>query len=138
MLAMVRMRYPDVLTRQFDLFHDEFGTTYDVVTVFRLLRHYEYGDRRKLWAKLRSALTPDGVLLFDAPNMHFELPNRQKNGWGKFPLYDTFWTRRSIEKELRDNGLQLAAVIPVGAGLYPVSPELIAEPMTFTVMARKL
>lgn len=137
-LSLVQARYPDVQAECIDLFTNEPGGIYDAVTVFRLLRHYEYGDRRKLWARLRAELSSDGVLLFDAPNMNFELPNRQKNGWGKFPLYDTFWTRRSIEKELRDNGLQLAAIIPVGAGLYPVSSELIAEPMTFTVMARRI
>ncbi|MBR4200580.1 MAG: methyltransferase domain-containing protein [Oscillospiraceae bacterium] len=121
-----------------DLLSDDIPEQYDAVTIFRFLRHYEYSIRKKLWAKLRGALKENSVLLFDVPNVCFEIPHRQKNGWGKYPIYDVFWTRRSIEKELADNGLRLTALVPVGQGLYPMAAEYRDEPMTWTAAAVRI
>ncbi|MBP0967435.1 MAG: hypothetical protein J5722_07365, partial [Oscillospiraceae bacterium] len=94
-----------------------------------------YSIRKKLWARLRAALKQGGILLFDVPNVRFEVPHRKKNGWGNYHIYDIFWTRDAIERELRDNGFRLAALIPVGQGLYPMPAEYRAEPMTWTAAA---
>ncbi|HAG13885.1 MAG TPA: hypothetical protein DCG49_08500 [Ruminococcus sp.] len=134
MLNVIRERFaddpPDV--READLLSFEPDQQYDAVTIFRFIRHYEYGTRRQLWAKLHRALKENGVLLFDVPNVRFEIPHRQKNGWGKYHIYDVFWTRASIEKELADNGFRLLALVPVGQGLYPMPAEYRNEPMTWT------
>lgn len=137
MLSVLRSRFPDdaVTVRELDLLSGDPGGQYDAITIFRFIRHYEYSVRRKLWARLRAALKPDGVLLFDVPNVRFEVPHRHKNGWGKYHIYDIFWTRAAIEQELRDNGFRLAALVPVGQGLYPMPAEYRAEPMTWTAAA---
>lgn len=138
MLELLRARYEDrAAVRELDLLSDDIAGQYDAVTVFRFIRHYEYGTRRKLWAKLRAALNENGVLLFDVPNVRFEIPHRQRSGWGKYPIYDVFWTRRAIEKELADHGLRLAALVPIGQGLYPMAAEFRNEPMTWTAAAVK-
>ena len=137
MQEMLREKYDADTVRvlTLDLLSDEIPEQYDAVTVFRFLRHYEYSTRKMLWGKLRNALKENGVLLFDVPNVCFEIPHRQKNGWGKYPIYDVFWTRRSIEQELADNSLRLTALVPVGQGLYPMAAEHREEPMTWTAAA---
>ena len=67
--------------------------------------------------------------------MRFEIPHRKKNGWGKYHIYDVFWTRAAIEQELKNNGFRLAALVPVGQGLYPMPSEYRTEPMTWTAAA---
>ncbi|MBR6717759.1 MAG: glycosyltransferase [Oscillospiraceae bacterium] len=137
MLAALRERFPtdDMTLKELDLLSGDLDGQYDAITIFRFIRHYEYSVRKKLWARLRAALNENGVLLFDVPNVRFEVPHRRKNGWGKYHIYDVFWTRRAIEKELADNGFRLAALVPVGQGLYPMPAEYRAEPMTWTAAA---
>ncbi len=138
MLRLLESQYSNVDIRQLDLLSDEIGGTYDAVTIFRFIRHYEYGTRKMLWTKLRNLIGENGVLLFDVPNARFEIPHRQSNGWGQYQIYDIFWTRRAIEKELADNGLRLAALVPIGQGLYPMPAEFRNEPMTWTAAAVRI
>ena len=137
MLSVLRSRFPDenVTVKELDLLSGEISGRYDAITIFRFIRHYEYSVRRMLWARLRAALKPGGILMFDVPNVRFEVPHRKKNGWGKYHIYDIFWTRSAIEQELRDNGFRLAALVPVGQGLYPMPAEYRSEPMTWTAAA---
>ena len=134
MLERVKARFPhaDLETYPIDLIADPLQGQYDVITIFRFIRHYEYSDRRMLWEKLRNALTTDGILLFDVPNIRFEVPHRYHNGWGKYNIYDVFWTPESIRRELAQNGLRLVALIPIGQGLYQLPDEFCDEPMTWT------
>ena len=138
MLRMLSEQFQDVDIRQLDLLSDEIDGQYDAVTIFRFIRHYEYGTRRVLWAKLRQLIGENGVVLFDVPNARFEIPHRQSNGWGQYQIYDIFWTRHALEKELNDNGLRLAALIPIGQGLYPMPAEFRGEPMTWTAAAIRM
>lgn len=137
MLQTLRERFgeEEVTLREIDLLSDAPQSKYDIVTVFRFIRHYEYSVRRKLWAMLRGMLNVNGVLLFDVPNACFEIPHRQKNGWDRYHIYDIFWTRRTIEKELADNGLRLVALVPIGQGLYSMPADYRNEPMTWTAAA---
>ena len=139
MLSQVQKRFENAAlqTQTVDLLTDEITGTYDVITIFRFIRHYEYATRKMLWKKLRNALTDRGVLLFDVPNLCFEVPNRRRTGWGKYNIYDVFWTKESIRRELADNGLILDALVPIGQGLYPLSAEYRNEPMTWTAAVRK-
>ena len=140
MLRSLRERFGSgkVSLEQLDILSDEIPGCYDAVTIFRFIRHYDYAVRQKLWKKLRDLIGENGVLLFDVPNVRFEIPHRIRNGWGKYHIYDVFWSRRSIEKELRDNGLQLAALVPVGQGLYSMPRAYRDEPMTWTAAARRM
>ncbi len=139
MLRALRKRFPDadVMLRESDLLSGGILGKFDVITVFRFLRHYEYGTRKKLWEMLRSALREGGMLLFDVPNRNFELPHRARNGWGNYPIYDIFWTKDTLTEELAANGLRLTALVPVGQGLYPLPAEYRSEPMTWTACVQK-
>lgn len=139
MLRALRRRFPDaeVTLRESDLLSGGILGKFDVITVFRFLRHYEYVTRKTLWGMLRNALREGGKLLFDVPNRDFELPHRARNGWGNYPIYDIFWTKETLSEELAANGLRLTALVPVGQGLYPLPAEYRSEPMTWTACVEK-
>lgn len=138
MLELVKRRFPtaSLHTMQIDLLDHAISGQYDVITIFRFIRHYEYASRQLLWNKLKAALTPAGLLLFDVPNLRFEVPHRQRTGWGKYHVYDVFWTKETLQKELADHGLALEALIPIGQGLYPMPSAFRNEPMTWTAAVR--
>lgn len=139
MLEQLSAQFDDAADiRLLDILSDEIEGEYDVITIFRFIRHYEYGTRRMLWKKLRGLLNENGVLMFDVPNARFEIPHRQSNGWGQYQIYDIFWTRHALEKELADNGLRLAALVPIGQGLYPMPAEYRGEPMTWTAAVTRI
>ncbi|MBQ8921895.1 MAG: methyltransferase domain-containing protein [Oscillospiraceae bacterium] len=136
MMNRLRAQFPSGVTlHEADPLSGGISGQYDVITVFRLIRHYEYGTRKKLWALLRGALAENGLLLFDVPNRRFQLPYRAKNGWDQCPVYDIFWTKESVAEELAANGLKLTALVPVGQGLYPLPAEYRGEPVTWTACA---
>lgn len=117
-----------------DALYGKITGQYDVITLFHLLHHFAYSDRRKLWASLHSALTPNGILLLDVPNLRFVLPRRQQKGWGQYPLYDVCFTKESFYRELKENGFAPLAMLPVGQGLYSVAGVSRNEPISWTAV----
>lgn len=132
-----RLQNDAVTLKQIDPLVEKPKGQYDVVTAFHFLRHFEYSTRKLLWEILRELLSDRGILLIDVPNLLFEMPNRQRVGWGKYNIYDVFWTKESIRKEAANHGLQVEAMIPIGQGLYPVPATYRNEPMTWTAAIRK-
>lgn len=135
-IAPLLAPFGECTAAQPDLFYGSIDGQYDVITMFHLLRHYEYSDRQRLWETVKRALVPNGLLLFDVPNLHFEVPRRHQNGWGKYPLYDVFWTKESLRRELADHGLCAEVLLPVGQGLYSVSGVHRSEPVSWTAAVR--
>lgn len=136
MLNLVRERFhavDNLHTREGDYFIDEIEEKYDIITTFRYIRHFVYKDRRKIYKKICSNLKEDGVLIFDVPNIKFEMVQRQLKGWENYNIYDVFWTKESIINELQDNGFRVQTLIEVGKGLTQESD----EPMTWTIAAVK-
>lgn len=117
-----------------DALYDTIKGQYDVITMFDLMHHFAYSDRQKLWASLRNALAPNGILLLDVPNLRFALPRRQQQGWGKYPLYDVCFTKESFYRELKENGFTPQAMLPVGQGLYSVAGVSRTEPISWTAV----
>lgn len=133
-IAPLLTPFGDCTAAPTSIFCGEIKGQYDVITLFHLMHHFAYGDRRKLWALLRDALTPNGLLLLDVPNLRFALPRRQQKGWGKYPLYDVCFTKESFYRELKENGYTAQAMLPVGQGLYSVAGVARSEPISWTAV----
>lgn len=95
------------------------GPLFDIVTLFRFLRHHPYPERQRLYLAARRLLRPDGLLLADFPNGVAETRLRNHHGWNHYPVYDAFWSAEEAEAELRRNGFIPLRLIPVGAALFP-------------------
>lgn len=146
MLEVVASRYQPVtnqlqpvtnrlVTKKKDFITDDFDETFDVVTSFRYIRHFDYKTRKLLYKKIRNCLSENGIFIFDVPNKVFELKLKNINGWGNYNIYDVFFTKEEIISELKNNGFELKYIIPIGKGLVDKLPQ--SEPMTWTVGAVK-
>ena len=121
-----------------DFFDCEINNVFDVITVFRYIRHFEYPQRRIIYDKIHRLLNNDGILIFDVPNIAAESLLRKYIGWNKFNIYDVFWTEQSIFKELEENGFIIIKKIDIGEGLIDYVPGLnIDTPLSWVVAARK-
>lgn len=72
----------------------EFNTTetFDVVTMFRFLRHFDYLDRKIIYSKIHG-LIKDGIVIADFPDKRSETQLRESLGWSAFNIYDVFGLR---------------------------------------------
>ncbi|MDD5947792.1 MAG: methyltransferase domain-containing protein [Oscillospiraceae bacterium] len=133
-IAPLLAPFGDCTAAPTDVLYDKIKGHYDVITLFDLLHHFAYSDRRKLWASLHSALAQDGMLLLNVPNLRFALPRRLQKGWGQYPLYDVCFTKETFYRELKENGFAPQAMLPVGQGLYSVAGVSRNEPISWTAM----
>ncbi|AOZ93301.1 glycosyltransferase [Paenibacillus crassostreae] len=87
---------------------------YDIISVFRFIRHFNYLDRIILYQKIYKLLNDDGIIIADFPNKQAETQLRSVYQWGSFNVYDVFWNEFEIINELNDNGFQILDSISVG------------------------
>lgn len=118
---------------QADYFEDTIEEKYDIVTTFRYIRHFGYADRKVLYKKIRSNLKENGMLVFDVPNIAFEMKQRTITGWENYNIYDMFWTKEDMVRELDENGFFTEYVIATGTGLMDNMPDAYQkEPVSWT------
>ncbi|WP_165789955.1 glycosyltransferase [Paenibacillus sp. GM1FR] len=120
-----------------DFFDFNTKETFDVVTMFRFMRHFDYLDRKIIYSKIHE-LIKDGIVIADFPDKRSETQLRESLGWSAFNIYDVFWNELEIVQELNDNGFEILEMIPVGELL--MSKDQIKNnylPLSFTVCFKK-
>lgn len=125
MLKIVLNKYGDSENLKIikgDYFNYELTDKFDVITSFRYIRHFEYSERKKIYEKIKLNLKDNGVFIFDIPNIEVELKLREISGWSNFNIYDVFWTKETLAKEMNENGFELKYFIPIGEKLMEVLP----------------
>lgn len=136
MLRILKKRFENfdnLETKKMDYFEDKIERQFDVITTFRYIRHFEYFQRKVLYKKIKRNLTPKGILIFDVPNIKFEMPVRNQNGWDKYNIYDIFMTKEEMVAEMKENGFNVEYVIAIGNNLMENIPEeCVNEPITWT------
>lgn len=117
-----------------DIFTHRFEQKFHVVTCGRLLRHFEYPDRRVFYRRFAELLREDGIAIVDVPNPAPEYAMRDQVGWEHYPVYDVFWTLGEFRNELHENGFQLVSFSSVGHHLSPVTTQSAhPEPFEYVV-----
>jgi SAM-dependent methyltransferase len=98
-----------------DAFHLPIGApaALDLVYSFRFIRHFEAEDRALLYHQIRAVLKTGGLLVFDAVNVAVGLPARVQEGLAEYPIYDEFYTREALDRELIQHGFTPVSAIPV-------------------------
>lgn len=136
MLHLMKDRFKNadnLETKTLDYFQGDIQEQFDVITTFRYIRHFEYFQRKELYQKIKRNLTDKGILIFDVPNIKFEMPVRNQNGWDKYNIYDIFTTKEAMIAELEENGFKIEYIIAIGSNLMEHIPEeCINEPITWT------
>jgi len=121
-----------------DYFDCELKDGFDVITTFRYIRHFGYIERKKIYEKIKTNLNPNGLFIFDVPNLPVELKLREISGWNNFNIYDVFWTEDSIKAEMDMNGFVVKHIIPVGDNLiYSLPNEYLSMPLSWTIGVTK-
>lgn len=80
--------------------------TFDMVTSFRFVRHFELKDRIRIYQEVKRVLKDGGVFIFEALNSNLDryLFKEEYTGAANKSLYDELWTKDELNKELNDNG----------------------------------
>jgi len=111
MLATARRRLGAAPTSsslvQGDAFRLPFGPVFDCVYTFRLIRHFEAEDRRRLYAEIARVLRPGGTLVFDAINEDVSAPLRRHTAADEHQHYDALFKRDSLVAELTAAGFNV-------------------------------
>ncbi|MNP20711.1 bifunctional 3-demethylubiquinone-9 3-methyltransferase/ 2-octaprenyl-6-hydroxy phenol methylase [compost metagenome] len=102
-----------------DIFEFNSSDKFDIITIFRFIRHYSYRDRKIIYQKLYDLLSDSGIIICDFPNKLVEGQLRNRYQWHVFNVYDAFWHNYEIFDELSDNGFKIIDNIPVGELLLP-------------------
>lgn len=84
--------------------------SFDAVYTLRFVRHFQLGDRQRLYREIRRVLRPGGVFIVDALNREVSYPHRVKRGLDRYPIYDVLYRRDELEGELRAAGFRIAAL----------------------------
>jgi ubiquinone/menaquinone biosynthesis C-methylase UbiE len=111
MLAEARRRLGAKFSEKCEFVHGDafslpFASMFDCVYTFRLIRHFEGADRRRLYAQIARVLRPGGILVFDAVNEEVSEPVRRRAP-GQHRHYDALFRREALERELKDAGFNV-------------------------------
>lgn len=98
---------------QGDVFQLPFRTQFDLVYVFRLLRHFEAPERARVYAEIGRVLRPGGVLVFDAVNEAVSARLRARQHPGEYRHYDALMRPETLRSELAAAGFQVESLVGV-------------------------
>ncbi|OLC50441.1 MAG: hypothetical protein AUI64_03270 [Acidobacteria bacterium 13_1_40CM_2_64_6] len=95
---------------QGDAFNLPFGPAFELVYVFRLIRHFRSSERVALYRQIAQVLRPGGLLVFDAINETVSAPIRANAQAGEYEHFDALTRPDVLEAELGEAGLELVSL----------------------------
>lgn len=88
---------------QGDAFNLPFGSQFDLVYSFRLIRHFEAADRAALYRQFARVLKPGGMFVFDAVNEAVSKPLRLRSP-EEYKHFDAMFDLDTLKRELESQG----------------------------------
>ena len=73
----------------------------DLAYTTKFVRHFQRGDRSRLYAEIRRVLRPQGVFVMDAQSRAVSQPHRARKGVEQYPIYDVLYDLPELVDELR-------------------------------------
>jgi SAM-dependent methyltransferase len=90
-----------------------FASPFDMVYTFRFIRHFERGDRARLYAQIARVLRPGGWLVMDAVNAEVSGPLRAEHP-EDYPIYDKLYQDLDeLSEEMKEAGFSLVGTVSV-------------------------
>jgi ubiquinone/menaquinone biosynthesis C-methylase UbiE len=108
-----------------DAFELPFTRAFNLVYTFRLIRHFDETDRRRLYEQIRRVLLDGGVLVFDAINELVAGRHRASapDSAGSIRYYDALLTMDQVKGELQATGFEVVSMDGVQHH-YPVLQQI--------------
>ncbi len=97
---------------QGDAFELPLAPGFEAVVSFRLIRHFEAVDRRRLYAEIARVLAPGGLFAFDAVNERASAPLRDAAP-EDYTVFDALFTPERLRAELREAGFDGVELVGV-------------------------
>jgi ubiquinone/menaquinone biosynthesis C-methylase UbiE len=94
---------------QGDAFQLPFGSVFDFVYVFRLIRHFQINDRAAMYRQIARVLRPGGLAVFDAVNEFVSAPIRARAPQ-EYRHYDALMRPDVLRAELATCGLEIVSL----------------------------
>lgn len=94
---------------QGDAFHLPVSSGFDLVYVFRLIRHFHAAERAAIYAQIREVLEPGGLLMFDAVNEAESAPLRARAPQ-EYQHFDAMSRPDALQAELADAGFAITSL----------------------------
>jgi ubiquinone/menaquinone biosynthesis C-methylase UbiE len=94
-----------------DAFDLKINKKFNLIYTFRFIRHFKLEQRKELYYQIRNKLNINGYFIFDAPNIFIESPWRKIVGVEKYPVFDKFWFKKELIKELEENGFEVLGLV---------------------------
>ncbi|MBQ3565855.1 MAG: hypothetical protein IJA12_01630 [Oscillospiraceae bacterium] len=96
--------------------------TFNFIDGMNYVNHLNYENRKRIYARVKSMLEPDGIFIMNAYDSIIGVKIRSIRGWNYYPSYEALWTREQLINELEDNRFKIKFLIPTGAGLFDNLP----------------
>lgn len=111
MLNIARKRLANQEKWQFvnaDAFQMKLNERFQLIYVFRFIRHFRLSERMKLYNKFRELLEDPGILIFDVVNYEKSSLIRKIENKGQKRIYDKIYpSSKSVEDELFNAGYEV-------------------------------
>lgn len=79
--------------------------SFDLIYTFRLIRHFELEDRKKIYTEINRVMKKENsLLIFDAQNYNVSYPHRVKEGLDSYAVYDKLYKKNELISELENQG----------------------------------
>ena len=95
---------------QGDAFHLPIRPGFDLVYVFRLIRHFHATERAAIYGQIRGVLKPGGLLVFDAINEAVSAPIRAGALAEEFQHFDAMSRPDTLRDELAEAGFTIVSL----------------------------
>lgn len=88
--------------------------SFDMVTSFRFVRHFELKDRVRIYKEVKRVLKDGGVFIFEALNKSMDktLFRPEFTGAADKSIYDELYDKEDLIKELEKNGFKVVKMVP--------------------------
>lgn len=85
------------------------GRTFDFAFTLRFIRHFEEGDRSRLYREIAGRLNSSGVLVFDVVNrpVRERLDAKAKPSPDSLRVFDAMYTAEDFRREMAANGFEV-------------------------------
>ena len=116
-IAKKRLNLKKRKIKKVDAFNLKLNQKFDLIIFFRFVRHFKIDKRKIFYKEVHNLLNDGGIFIFDVVNSKkWHSINKLSKFLGRkpnIPVYDKFYTKEELKKELKENGFKIIKLSPL-------------------------